>query len=274
MALPASSDADSPPFNALSPHLRTVQRAIGFVAGREGLSRDDADDFASVVFLRLLEHDGAVIRKFEGRSSFHTFLVVVVQRIFLDYRNAQWGRWRPSAEARRLGPAAVRLDTLISRDRLSSSEAREILRREGTPDAEIETWLQALPARPRRTFVGEDQLALLPAPPAEIDQALLRQQADQTLLALRAALARLAPDERKVLRLRFVERLKVGEIAAQCGVDVKPLYRRIERLLRRLRTDLEATGVSRRELWGWLGRIEIDGPGASRFGARSRTPTH
>jgi len=45
----------------------------------------------------------ALLAKFEGRSSLRTFLTVVIQRLFLDHRISAWGKWRPSAEARRGG---------------------------------------------------------------------------------------------------------------------------------------------------------------------------
>ena len=51
---------------------------------------------------------------FEGRSQLRTYLITVVQRHFLDDRNARWGKWRPSSIARRIGPIAVLLDLLVT----------------------------------------------------------------------------------------------------------------------------------------------------------------
>ena len=69
-----------------------------------------------------------MLRRFEGRSSLTTYITVVVQRLFLDRRNRLWGKWRPSAEARRLGPTAVLLERLVSRDGWSAEQALETLR--------------------------------------------------------------------------------------------------------------------------------------------------
>ena len=53
--------------------------------------------------LKLIEDDYRRLRRFEGRSSFATYLATVVQRLFLDFVIGKTGRWRPSVQARRLG---------------------------------------------------------------------------------------------------------------------------------------------------------------------------
>ena len=49
--------------------------------------------------------------------------MTVVQRHYLDWRNKMWGKWRPCAEARRLGTTGVLFDTLVNREGLSHDEA-------------------------------------------------------------------------------------------------------------------------------------------------------
>jgi len=72
------------------------------------LSPEDADDFGSVVKLTLLEGHRASLRRFDRRSSLYTYLTVVIQRMFLDYRIRMWSQWRPP-EARRAGAGAILL---------------------------------------------------------------------------------------------------------------------------------------------------------------------
>ena len=78
--------------------------------------------------LRFIENDYAAIRKFRGESSLGTYLTVVVAMLVRDYRVQRWGRWRPSAAARRLGDVAVRLETLVRRNGQAVHEAAETLR--------------------------------------------------------------------------------------------------------------------------------------------------
>src|SRR4051812_20068245 len=115
------------PETLLVSELDTIERIISFVASRRRLRPDDAEEFAAHVKMKLVEKDYVILRKFEGRSSLRTFLTVVIQRLFVDYTAAKWGRWRPSAEARRAGDVGVMLDELLWRDGYSLDEACEIL---------------------------------------------------------------------------------------------------------------------------------------------------
>ena len=99
--------------------LPLVDRVIAFVARRHHLATAEAEEFAAHVKLKLVENDYAVLRKFQGRSSMQSFLTTVISRLSLDLRNDEWGKWRPSAEARRSGPVAV----LTGRYVMSSSES-------------------------------------------------------------------------------------------------------------------------------------------------------
>jgi hypothetical protein len=103
--------------------LAFLTRVIRDVTRAKRLSPDDADDFSQYVHLKLLERNYDVFERFSARSSLRTFLTVVVGRLLLDWRRAMLGKWRPSAMARRLGPAAVCLDRLIYRDGLSAADA-------------------------------------------------------------------------------------------------------------------------------------------------------
>src|ERR1044071_2387248 len=114
--------------------LATIASLIQIVARRHRLSAADAEEFASTVHLRLIEHDYAVIRKFRGGSSLRTYLTVVIARLCLDFRASSWGRWRPSQGARRLGPVAVALERLMVRDGLTFDEACTSLSTRGEVD--------------------------------------------------------------------------------------------------------------------------------------------
>ncbi len=231
-------------------HLPLIERVVGFVARRHHLSAADADDFASHVKLALIEDDYAVFRKFQGRATMRTFLTVVVTRMFLDYRNSAWGKWRPSAEAKRIGPLAVLLEQLMVRDGFSFEEACEIAvtnhRAEATRP-QLEAIASRLPVRFRRRVEPDDRLADLPSSD-RADSTLLagqaRAESQHGIEALNAVLATLDSEDRLVLTLRFTDGRTVPEIAAVLGLrDPKPLYRRMDALLRQLRAALQARGV-------------------------------
>ena len=83
------------------------------------------------VRLKLLQDDYAVLRKYRGASSQTTFLTVVISNLFRDHRIKHWGKWRPSAEAKRHGEVAVRLEAAIYRDGQSFEQACGFLAQDG-----------------------------------------------------------------------------------------------------------------------------------------------
>lgn len=143
------------PEQLLLQHLAFIERAARNGAWRHGLRPEDGADFVSDLKVKLIADDYAVIRKFRGQSAFTTYLTAVVQHYLLDYRNRLWGKWRPSAEAKRMG-------------------------------------------------AGEDRV---------------------------------------IVRMRMEDGFAVSEIARCLHLEAKPLYRRLEAILRSLRAALEREGV-------------------------------
>ncbi len=231
-------------------HLDVIEDVIRFVCRRRRSRPDEADDFRSFVHLRLIADDYAVLRKFKGNSRFSTYLTTVIQRLFLDYRVREQGRWRCSAAARKLGPEAEELEKLISRDGYGLEEAVElVLRQEVSLSREALTDMAArLPGRPPRRFEGAEELAERPGPEATAELALLSRERDgeRRRLAelLRGNLGDLETEDRMILRLRYEQGFKIVDIARTLQLPAKPLYRRLEHLLRDLRKRLEERQVS------------------------------
>jgi DNA-directed RNA polymerase specialized sigma24 family protein len=111
----------------LTSNLAVIERAVGFASRRYRLDPNDAEELAAIVNVKLIDNDYAVLRAYEERSSFATYISVVVQRLALDYCIHVWGKWHASAEARRLGPLAIELDQLLHRDSRTIDEALVIL---------------------------------------------------------------------------------------------------------------------------------------------------
>jgi RNA polymerase sigma factor for flagellar operon FliA len=239
--------------------LATIDRIVAFVRVRNHLSSEDADEFASHVKLRLVENDYAILRKFEGRSSLRTYLTVVIQRLFLDYRTSAWGKWRPSAEARRLGELAILVERLTTRDGYSPDEVHELLTTNHgvtISRADLERLIAKLPSRTRRTFEGEESLAHLPDREPTPERALAEQGRATVMTrvntALGRALAGLEPQDQLIVRMRYHDGRSVAEIGSALHLDQKALYRRFERLLKGLRRSLESEGVDAEEIIGVL----------------------
>lgn len=246
-------------------NLGLIDQVVRFVGRRHHLSAPEQDDFRGLVYLKLVDNDYAILRKFEGRSSLSTFLTTVIARIFLDERIARWGKWRPSAAARRRGQVAIWLELLMSRDGMSYDAAIEMLRTNHhiqESDAELAEMRRCLSVRLPRREASDEELGDMatsdPAADAELngaDRALLAGKLER---ALKKALQGLAPQDALILKLRFLEEQQVSQIARALRLNQKPLYRRLEQLLRRLCAALEAEGLPREDVLALLGGTDID----------------
>jgi RNA polymerase sigma factor (sigma-70 family) len=168
--------------------------------------------------------------------------------LFRDYRTHRWGRWRPSAAARRHGALAVRLEGLVYRDRLRLEQAGELLRTAGhtdLSDRELARLLGELPARSRRPVQVDSEGLTDSSGTERADHLVVADEAETARIAIDGQLERLPPEDRLILRMRFWEGVSVADIGRGLGLPPKPLYRRIERALADLRKSLEESGMSR-----------------------------
>jgi RNA polymerase sigma factor for flagellar operon FliA len=250
-------------------HHDVVERALATVCRRHHLTPSDAEDVAADFRVHLLEDDGAILRKFQGRSSMQTYLVSVIVHFFQDWRNAKWGKWRPSAEAKRLGPVAVQLETLIVRDQLPMDAACAMLESRGVSAAraDLEHMANRFPWRTRRSFVSDEALATTAAPDSRPDEPLMAREAaaaaERASGLLRAALDALPPQDHLIVRMLVADGFTIARIARALSLEQKPLYRRVERLLAELRSRLERDGLSARDVSGVLEHRGFDSAAAN-----------
>jgi RNA polymerase sigma factor (sigma-70 family) len=211
----------------------------------------DAEDFASQVKLMLIENDYAVLRKWEQRSSLGGYLTVVIQRMLLDERTRARGRWHASADAMRMGRAAVLLETLLLRDGRSIDAAMPLVAGidRNLTRADVEMMASRLPERTRRPRIVElDADAERSMAAGETaDGALLaheaRELAGRAAAVIREALASFTTEERTIIRLRFGTAMSAPKIAAALCLSLRTLYRRLDELIERLRGALRAAGI-------------------------------
>jgi RNA polymerase sigma factor (sigma-70 family) len=247
-------------------NLEWVERSVASLCRRYGLGGDEVDDVASWVKLKLIEDDYAALRKFRGDSSIRTYLVVVVAALFRDYRASNWGRWRPSAAALRGGPLAVRLETLVYRDGCTLDQAGRILRDSGAtdlPDRSLAALLAQLPVRgPLRPYeAGEAPLEGVSGNSfAEdaVDTDEAEHARSRVFDALNRALLRLPPEDRLIVRLHYWKGLSVADVSRALKLPQKPLYRRIEGILKQLRRALLAEGVQPEQMREFLGELPAE----------------
>lgn len=254
------------PSTLLQSNLALVEGIAARVCRRARVHDADAEDFIASVKLALVEDDYAILRKYEGRASLSTYLTIVIERLMSDERMRTRGRWHPSTEAVRLGPAALLLEAIVRRDRRTIDDALPLLR---SVDPAItreaaEAMLARLPERrPRPAAVDLES-----APPAALathasaDAKALaseaRSLAVKAALIIRATLASFTLEDRAIVRFRFGLEMNISDISRMLRLPQRPLYRRIESLLQKLRGALVAAGVKESEAQDILERAAID----------------
>jgi RNA polymerase sigma factor (sigma-70 family) len=234
-------------------NLRSIERIAGFVARKHFLSAEDASEFIQEVRVRLLDDDYSIIRKFQGKSSFTTYLTTVILRLYHQWRVEQWGKWRPSAEAKRLGDKAITLERLISRDGFSYQEAVRVLTTPAgsqfTP-TELESIYRRLPNRtPRPVSVPDELLPELAVAESGSDDRVEAEErartAHQAETAIDGLFEQLDAEDRLILQMRFWDSRKVPEIARTLHIEQKKIYKRLDKLFGVLRRGLEQAGISK-----------------------------
>jgi len=234
----------------------TIERIAAFYCRRMHLSDADTEDFISYVKLELIERNYEIIAKFEGRSSFTTYLTTVIHRLLYQYRTKEWGKWRPSAEAKRLGDVAIAFERLTTRDGFSLSEATEMMTTGNSPAAtrrELEAIALRLPPRaPRPVLVTEESapdLVTATDDPSDGPASREREQlARRAAAVLDQTMNSFEPEDRLILKMRFWSAQRVADIAGTLHLDAKKTYKRIDKLLGRARTALERAGIGRKEI--------------------------
>ena len=223
--------------------LPAIDDVTSQACSRHRLSGAEGDDFRSDVRLHFIERDYEVLRHFEGRCCLATYVTVVVQRLFFDFRNRRSGKWRP--------------ERLVTRDGWTMEQAFEILRiNHGLiADAGLESFGAKLTSRSAgRHFVSEDEAETIESDGPWADVKVVRAEQDflakRVRTAIERALQALDPEDRLVLRMRFEDAVAVADIARALHLDQKRLHRRVERLLAGVGVSLEAEGISRTGIRG------------------------
>jgi RNA polymerase sigma factor (sigma-70 family) len=253
------------PRQLLESNLEVIDRIAAAACRRARRYGPDAEDFAASVRLALIEDDYAVLRKYQGRCAFSTYLTIVIERLMEDDRNRVMGRWRASADAMRLGPAAMLLESLVRRDHRSLEEALPLVQSvdRSLTRERIEAMLRQIPERAERPRpMPLDDAVSVVRTSDETDAPALASEArrlsGRTNEVVRETLAALPPEDRALVQFRFAESMKISDISRMLRLPQRPLYRRIEALLDRFRASLATAGVDGSAALDLLQKTSVD----------------
>ncbi len=235
-------------------HRERIELAAERVAKRAGLPPQEVEDFVAGVRLKLIEDDYAVLRKHRGQSSMATYLITVVHNAFKDHCDQRFGKYRPSAKAKELGPCGRALERALVVDQMELEAAVQALAQRPdleTTESELKRIAEQLPpTKVKRRFVDEQALEQVPVSSSgsATEHRLLdgerARQADQLSTVLRSALQALPAQDFLILKLHLRDGQTLATIADRLELPQRPLYRRKHKSLDTLRNHLEAKGLS------------------------------
>jgi RNA polymerase sigma factor (sigma-70 family) len=233
------------PSDTLLELLPLIERIIRTVCNRT-MDATQIEEFTGFVHSKLVERDYSILRAYQERSSFATYLTTVIARLLNDHRNQEWGKWRSSAEAKRLGRLGVDLERLTVRDRRSLDEALiELLPKyPGSTRAALEGLAARFPVRQRHIVVALEEA---PEPRTAGDEEERVANTETVALisaAVRSFVQRLPKEDQNLFYLRFECEMPVPQIANSLKQDPQSLYRRLRTLFADLREELERAGIS------------------------------
>jgi RNA polymerase sigma factor (sigma-70 family) len=233
----------------LADNLPLVNAIVTAVARRKRLSATETEEFRSAAYLKLVADDYAVLRAFTHRCTLRTYLTVVLQRAFLDYRTREWGKWRPSAQSRRTGKAGIRLEQLVVRDGVPLEHAVDIVSLESTVQRSVllalaRSFVPRISRQHVAAEIGERMLDPTLAPDQRVHRQELREAAARVSSALGRCLGALPADDRRLLRSRYWGGRTLADIARSTRVPQRKLYTRVERLMAQLRASITASGCA------------------------------
>ncbi|MBI5191193.1 MAG: sigma-70 family RNA polymerase sigma factor [Nitrospirae bacterium] len=259
-------------------------KAYGLASSRYGGDDVPASNRADSLMVAVMEHlaadDFRVIREYKGRASIKGYLNVVIANKVVDIYRSREGRSRASEEARKYGEAGIRLYALVFTDGLPVEEAHAIIVREKLFSGDVET-LRDMADRigARRTHAHREVSLDAPAPGPEDDGGggqggyYMRVLSDESgrinaadgtpgpegeyldkekehikAEALAEAVRSLDPEERLMVKLRYVDGKDVREVARAIGSTEKNTYRKLSNMLEKCRKALSRKGVKAEDL--------------------------
>jgi RNA polymerase sigma factor (sigma-70 family) len=255
----ARTEPPSPPASGralLEIHYGLIQKKLLHLSRRSGLPEYEAEELRSWALFKLIEDDSRLLAKWEGRSTFPTYLNVVLMNLMRDFRIQVWGKWRPSAAARKMGREAILLERLHVRDGLPLDETIQRMRTEhgvSLPQGELERMAASLPRRMERRRVAEEELLRVPVD-GKVEGLIEGRERSRTSVRLRELmlplLKSLSPEDRLLLKLHYWDGLSMAAISPRLNRPQRELYSVRDRCLKRLRRSLEEAGMSPEQVRG------------------------
>lgn len=234
-----------------------------FASEGEALNlENEALELSNQVLDILRRDDYRVLREFKGQSRFTTYLTAIISRRAVDMIRKKRGRGREKERAKEWGDTGLLVYQRVIKENIPPqqvyNELKAANRFNGTLE-ELETMVTRIrgsnPAMPangtvvRNGIVLDDDRYIVPDtggnPRQILEESQRRRQMQEVLSKI---VSQLNGEERILLRMRFPTRegrkpVPVEQVAQVLGIAPKAVYKRVARLIKKCKQQLEQQGV-------------------------------
>ncbi|HDP94806.1 MAG TPA: sigma-70 family RNA polymerase sigma factor [Candidatus Aminicenantes bacterium] len=210
----------------------------------------------NLVIDRIRKNDYAVIRRFDRRARFTTYLTTLIARQAVERIRRRKGRTRTRERAESLGRLGIRLFEKIVSQGLGVPDALREMMHESLPGmteqrlTQMANHILGQRSMPPTVIISMGEMPDCPEPSGVTPESAAFEKERQARITAAVSLlrSRLSGTEWLLLRLRFPPdprspARKASEIASLMGISRKAVYRRLDRLLPHCRTILRKAGI-------------------------------
>jgi len=236
---------------------------------------NEALELSNQVLDILRQDNYRVLREFKGNAQLTTYLTAIISRRAVDMIRKKLGRGREKERAKDLGNIGLLLYQRVIKDGYPLRDVYDELRTTGNfPGAleELEAMLRKIKGKnpgghqpgaanenngtsavKNGTSINEEEY-VIPDTKSDPQALLMEKQRQQDIRrVLRDMIAPLSGEERLLLRMRFPvhedeQPGSVEQIADALGVTPKAVYKRLTRLMKKCRQQLDRRGIRINEL--------------------------
>ncbi len=232
-------------------NIHIIDQAIKCICHRHNLSEEEGEEFAAEARYKLVENDYKIVREFKGKSTLKTYLVTVINRLFIDKKRAEHGRWRASEKAKQIGEVAVKLDELLHKDNYSLDEAYQILRinyKIKLSEEELDSIFHKIDKErtPRIKEESEEEIAsAIPdpglMPDEEVEKGRIEKAAERLFTLVDEISCTLSENDRLALRMKFQDDHSISDISQCLGISRNDIEKRMKGILHEFKKRIVAS---------------------------------
>ncbi|MBF0287239.1 MAG: sigma-70 family RNA polymerase sigma factor [SAR324 cluster bacterium] len=236
------------PSDLFEKYFEDLQKVIMSTCARHRVFHQEAEEFISHIHFRLVDKNYAILRAYDGRSSFQTYLYTVVSRLFIDKFRSINGRWRPSKNAEKLGEVAVKFEELVHKERYTAEEAYHILTINHNLQLSREKWekmIAHLKRTPKLHITSHDEVqdfAEETTPESVITAAIKKAAAEKIKSTLEGLIKELEEDDQLMLKMKFFSGHSIKQISIVLGRNRNYISKRLQSLLIQMKDNLLSQG--------------------------------